>query len=62
MAVLGAAILRNIEMIFLIMLVGVCAAFAIDADKPATTNVVLCVLCVFCFSLSAYIEFFLTKK
>ncbi|WP_333662741.1 hypothetical protein [Acinetobacter sp.] len=48
-------------MIFWIMLVGVCAAFGIDEDKPTSTNVVLCVLTVFCFSASIYLEYFLVK-
>ena len=48
-------------MIFWIMLVGVCAAFSIDAEKPVSTNVVLCVLTMFCFSVSIYLEYFLVK-
>ena len=45
-------------MIFWIMLVGVCSAFSIDAEKPTSTNVVLAALVVFCFSAGIYLEFF----
>jgi len=48
-------------MIFWIMLVGVCAAFAIGDRNTGITNVVLCVLCIFCFTASIYIKFFLGK-
>lgn len=48
-------------MIFWIMFVGVIAALDIDDKKPASTNAIRCVLTIFCFSASIYLEFFLGK-
>lgn len=49
-------------MIFFIMLVGICAAFSISKDYPTSMNVVLLVLCIFCFSASIYVGYFLEKN
>lgn len=46
-------------MIFWIMLVGICSAFSIDDEKPASMNAVLAVLTIFCFSACIYVEYFL---
>lgn len=49
-------------MIFIVMLVGFCAAFSIDATKPMYMNITLATLAICCFGMSFYVKYFLEEK